>query len=137
MILHDAMPGFRAGRGTGIATLEAKLFQKLAGVSHKPLFQVFLYVRKAYDSLDRGRCMEILRGYGIGQNTVRLISHHWDSLIFVPKVRRFLGTSFVMERVSMQGYPLYPIIFNIVVDTVVRVVLEVVCGLQEARQGVG
>ena len=35
-------------------TLEAKLAQKLAGISNYPLFQVFLDVRKAYDSLDRG-----------------------------------------------------------------------------------
>ena len=29
--------------------MEAKLEQKLAGIVHEPLFQVFLDVRKAYD----------------------------------------------------------------------------------------
>ena len=29
---HDALHGFRAGRGTGTATLEAKLLQQLAAL---------------------------------------------------------------------------------------------------------
>ena len=71
-------PGFREGRGTGNATLEAKLAQQLAGIVHELLFQVFLDLRKAYDSLDRGWCMEILREYRMGQNTARLIAHHLE-----------------------------------------------------------
>ena len=64
--LHDALHGFRAGRGMGAATLEANLVQKLSGIAHEPLFQVFLDVQKAYDSLGRGWCMGILQGYGMG-----------------------------------------------------------------------
>ena len=90
--LHDALHRFRAGRGTGNATSEAKLAQQLAGIAHNPLFQIFLDVRKAYDSLDRGQCMEILQGYGMGQNTARLISHFRDNLILFPKAKIFLGT---------------------------------------------
>ena len=75
--LDDVLRGFRAGRGMGTATLEAKLLHQLAGISHELLFQVFLDVQKAYNSLDRGRCVEILRGHGIRQNMVRLIAHHW------------------------------------------------------------
>ena len=54
--LHDALHRFRAGT----TTLESRLEQQLAGIAHKPLFQVFLDVRKAYDSLDRGKRVEIL-----------------------------------------------------------------------------
>ena len=42
-----------------------------------------------------------------------------------------------MERGFMQGDPASPMIFNIVVDTVMRATLEVVCGPQEARHGMG
>ena len=62
MDIHDALYGFRAGQGKGNATLEAKLAQQLEGIAHEPLFQVFLDVKKAYDYMDRRRCMEILRG---------------------------------------------------------------------------
>ena len=47
---------------------------------------MFLDVQKAYDYLDRGWCMEILRGYGLNQNTARLISHQWDSLLHPPRI---------------------------------------------------
>ena len=126
--LHDALHGFRAGRSTGTVTLEAKLAQHLTGIAHEPLLQVFLDVREAYNSLDRGWCMEILKGYRMVHNTARLISHHLDKLIFVPKASRFLGIDFGTGRGVMQGNPASPMIFNIVVDVVARAVLEVVCG---------
>ena len=45
--LNDALHVFRQGWRVGIATLEENLAQKLAGIYHEPLFQVFLDVRKA------------------------------------------------------------------------------------------
>ena len=83
--LHDALHGFREGRGMGTATLEAKLEHQLDGISHKPLFQVFLNVHKAYGSLDRGRCLEIMRGYGLGLNLARLLTNYWERHMIVPK----------------------------------------------------
>ena len=74
----------------GTATLESKLAYQLVDIVHELLFQVFLDVRKAYDSLDRVWCMEILRGYGMGHRTARLIAHHWLNFLFVPKENRFL-----------------------------------------------
>ena len=60
IVIHDVLHGFRQGRGTGTAIMEAKLEQQLSGIVHDPLFWVFINVRKAYDSLDRGICMDIL-----------------------------------------------------------------------------
>ena len=37
----------------------------------------------------------------------------------------------------MQGDPASPMMFNIVVDVVVKAMLEVVCGPQEMRHGMG
>ena len=68
VVLHDTLHGFREGRGAGTDTLEANLAQQLAGLAQNPLFQFFLDLYKAYDSMDRERCMEILRGYGLGTN---------------------------------------------------------------------
>jgi len=36
-------------RGTGTATIEAKLAQQLAWMEQEPLYQVFVDLRKAYD----------------------------------------------------------------------------------------
>ena len=57
--------------------------------------------------------------------------------MFVPKVKRFLGTPFGTGREVTQGDPDSTMIFNIVVEAVVRATLEVVCSPQEARHGMG
>ena len=63
---HDFLHGFRAGCGTGTATLEAKLLQKLAAMREEVLYVIFLDLHKAYDALNRSRCLEILEEYGVG-----------------------------------------------------------------------
>ena len=64
--LHDALHGFRAKRGCGTGIMEAKLVQQLAYREQCPLFGIFLDLRKAYDAMDRGRCLDILRDAGVG-----------------------------------------------------------------------
>ena len=39
---HNSLRGFRAGRGTGTATPEAKLLQKLTALREKVLYVIFL-----------------------------------------------------------------------------------------------
>ena len=78
-----------------------------------------------------------MRGYGMRQNTARLIYHHWYNLLFVPKTSRLLGMDFVTGRGVTQVNLATPTIFNIVVDAVVRAVLEIVFEPQEAGNRMG
>ena len=63
---HNFLHGFRAGCGTGTATLEAKLLQQLEALREEVLYVIFLDLHKAYDALDRSRCLEILEGVMVG-----------------------------------------------------------------------
>ena len=63
---HDFLRGFRAGQGTGTATLEAQLLQQLAALREEVLYMIFLDLHKVYVDLDRETRMEILEGYSIG-----------------------------------------------------------------------
>ena len=63
---HDFLHGFWAGRGTGTTTLKAKILKQLAAMREEVLYVIFLDLHKAYDALDRSRCLEILERYGIG-----------------------------------------------------------------------
>jgi len=117
---HDAIHGFRAGRGTGTAIIEVKLLMQLAKRSSKPLYMVFLDLKKAYDTLDRGRTLEILEGYGVGANLRRIISRIWDGDTMVPKQSGYFGEPFRASRGVRQGDIVSPIIFNIIADAVIR-----------------
>ena len=81
-------------------------------------------MREAYDLLDWERCLELLRGYGLGPNLARILENYWRRQRIVPKVGKYLGTKFGTERVLNQGDPASPMIFIIMVDEVIREVLE-------------
>ena len=137
VVLNEALQGFREGRGMGTATLEANMAQQLAGLAHEPIFQVLLDVWKAYDLLDRERCLEPPTGYRLGTNLAQILENYWRRQMIAPKVGKYLGTAFGTGRGVTQGDPVSPIIFNIMVDAVVRAALEEVCSPQEARHCMG
>ena len=117
---HDFLYGFRAGRGTGTAILEANLLQQLAALREEVLYMIFLDLHKAYDALDRCRCPEILEGYGVGPRSRRLLQTYWRRLAIMARMGGYYGTAFQVLRGVMQGDPLSPTIFNVVVDLVVH-----------------
>ena len=73
IIYHNFLHGFQAGRGTGTATLKAKMLQQLADLREEVLYVIFLDLLKAYAALNRSRCLEILEGYGVGPQARRLL----------------------------------------------------------------
>jgi hypothetical protein len=74
---HPAIHGFRRRRGTGTAVLECKLLMSMAHKAGKPLYQIFIdFFSKAYPSMDRGRTLEILEGYGVGLRTLRIFRNY-------------------------------------------------------------
>ena len=46
---------------------------------------IFLDLHKAYDALDRSRCLEILEGYGVGPRASRLLRTYWWRLSMVTR----------------------------------------------------
>ena len=58
------------GRGTGTATIEDKLLQKLITMMETVLHYILLDLHKAYDALDWDQCLGILAGYGVGPRTI-------------------------------------------------------------------
>ena len=117
---HDFLHGFQAGRGTGTATLEAKLLQQLVALREEVLYEIFLDRQKAYGALDRSMCLEILEGYGVGPQARRILQTYWRRLTMVARAVGYYGAAFKGGRGVTQGNPLSPTIFNVAMDAVVR-----------------
>jgi hypothetical protein len=115
---HDSLHGFRKGRGTGTASLEAKLQMQLAHIRGIPLFQIFLDLSKAYDTMDRTKTIQLLQKYGVGNRILKLLTNFWSSLTIVARQQGYYGTPFQSERGTTQGDIISPTIFNIVIDAV-------------------
>jgi exonuclease III len=134
---HDSLHGFRASRGTGTAIFEAKLFQQLAQIAQVPCFEIFLDLKKAYDTVDRERALEILEGYGVGECTLNLLRLFWDTQQLVVRQAGYHGKPFSASRGVTQGDPASSTIFNIVIDAVVRYWLSLVLEGTETDDGLG
>jgi hypothetical protein len=117
---HDAIHGFRTGRGTGTAIIRAKLLMQLAQRQTKPIYMLFMDLKNAYDTLDRNRTLEILKGYGVGPKIRGIIEQVWKADTMVPKQAGFYGREFKASRGVRQGDIMSPTIFNIVTDAVIR-----------------
>ena len=61
---HDALHGSVHRRGTSTAIIEAKLAQKYFHCEQMPVYGIFIDLCKAFDVVDRDRCLEILEKYG-------------------------------------------------------------------------
>ena len=103
---HDFLHGFRAGRGTGTAILEAKLLQQLAALREEVLYVIFLDLHKSYGALDRPRCLEILEGYGLGPRARRLLRAYWGKMTVVARAGGYYGDAFKGAWGVTQGNPL-------------------------------
>ena len=94
----DSLHGLWAGRGTGTATLDVKLINQVAALRDAVLHAVFLDLHKAYDSLDRFRCLDILEVYDVGPRALRLLRSYWEWIKMVAQVGGYYGEPFCGER---------------------------------------
>ena len=58
---------------------------------------IFLDLKKAYDALDRYRCLEIMEGYGVGPQAFQILWVFWDRLQMVVRAGGYY-------RMAFQGF---------------------------------
>ena len=63
---HDMLHRFWEVRGMGTVVLEDKLLQQITAMCSAVLYEVFLKLRKVYNSLDWEIFLKILAAYGVG-----------------------------------------------------------------------
>ena len=102
------------------------------------LYEVLSDLREAYDALNWNHCMEILVGYGLGQNIEGLLRKYWERLTMVAQAGCYYGALYKGQQGVTQGGLLFPTIFNMVVDAVIQYwMVVVVVGKELGTEGFG
>ena len=78
----------------GTATLGANLLQQLNVMRETVFHAIFLDLSKAYDALDRERCLDILVGYGVGPRTIRILRKLYARLQMAAKSEGHYGSAY-------------------------------------------
>ena len=120
----DAMHGFRRKRGCFTAIGKVKLRMQRAACAGKTLYQVFLDLRKAYDSIHREGVLALLEKYKVGRRIRTYIKNVWDNQVFILRQKGFYSKAISVERGVTQGDIDSPIIFNLIIDAVLRKLRE-------------
>ena len=85
---------------------------------------MFLDLRKAYDSIDRERVLDLLRHYGMGPRLCAYIETVWEHLVFVLHQSQFYSDKVNVNRGCTQGDIDSPPIFNIIIDAILRIWIQ-------------
>ena len=101
------------------------------------LYEIILDLHKTCNDLDRERCLEILAGYGVDPQVIRILQTYWGRLHMVVKSGGYRGHPFNVFHGVIQGNPLFPTIFNVAVDTVMRHWVVEVAEEEAGPEGLG
>ena len=85
---------------------------KIASCESQTLYQIYLDLKKVYDSIDRDRVVDIIKQYNIGPNIHRYILIVWKQQWFMLRRAGFYSDTIEVERGCKQGDIDSPIILN-------------------------
>jgi uncharacterized C2H2 Zn-finger protein len=124
--LHEAQCGFRKGRGCVDQLFNLKQFMSLSRQKEKPLFMCFIDLKKAYDSVNRTLLWKAVREYGVSEKVVKILNSLYDNTTARVRVNGKLSEHLSLKTGVKQGCVLSPLLFNIFMDWVMRIVMNTV-----------
>lgn len=123
-IIGDYQCGFRRNRSTIDQIFQLKQLMEKRWEYAQDIHSLFVDFTKAYDSVDKMTLVKILRAFGIPDKLVRLIK----AVTQVSKLRVRVGNSlteeFEVATGLKQGDALSPMLFNLILEHVIRKVLN-------------
>ena len=112
--------GFRKGKGCHHASLALKLIVQSRRRRNKTTELTFVDIEKAYDSLHRQRTISLLREYGVGPNMANVLWRMYELDTLCIRMGDVYTDPIQPGRGVKQGDGISCIIFNVVIDAVLR-----------------
>ena len=119
-ILRPNQSGFRPLRSTASQILALRRLIEEIRNHQKEAAIIFIDFRKAFDSVDRPTMFKILHAYGIPEETINAIKIMYEDTSAVVLTPEGESDSFSVNTGVLQGDPLAPYLFIIVLDYALR-----------------
>ena len=119
-ILPESQSGFRSNRSTVDMIFAARQLFEKSREQHRDLYVAFIDLSKAFDSVDRSLLWLILLRSGCTERFVQLIASLHNGMSVRIRVGDDLSDPFEVSRGVKQGCVLAPILFNIYVQCITR-----------------
>ena len=112
-VLPESQCGFRAGRGTVDMIFSARQLQEKAREQHVDIYQVFIDLTKAFDTVNRGALWEILKRMGCPGKFVKILKSFHDDMTVRVLASGELSEPITVENGVKQGDIPAPTLFAI------------------------
>jgi Reverse transcriptase (RNA-dependent DNA polymerase) len=117
---HEGIHGFCTQRGCQTALFEAKTDMQAREDAGLTYHQIFLDLSKAFDMVDHERLKMVMEAYGFGFRAMRFFENCWDGSFVAPRAASTYGPRVPVKAGVRQGDVISPLLFNIVVDAILR-----------------
>ncbi len=121
--------GFRPDDGTTAPIVITKHLMQQARKCGAPLVLTFIDIQKAYDWIPREVLYTTLSQYGFHTHVISLLKSLYTDSIFMRLGKQTATTPFSSVNGVRQGCPLSPLLFNIIMDRVLRTAIPSMRGV--------
>ena len=111
---------FKAGSEDNLFMLE-RLIEMVKGRKEE-IFVAFLDMEKAYDRVNRKKLVEVMRCYGVHEKLVRLMERIYNGSMVKFELENVMTGCCKSDSGVRQGCPLSPLLFNIYVRELGKVI---------------
>jgi exonuclease III len=122
--LAEEQAGFRPGRGTTDQIFTIRQITEKYLEHNKPCYFNFIDFKQAFDSIWQEGLWQCMRMHGVQEKLIRLIKSLYDKSEAAVRQDRQLTDWFRTTVGVRQGCTLSPDLFNLVLETVMRMALE-------------
>ena len=134
-MLGEIQGGFRRGKRTADNLCMLERLIEMVKARKEEIFVAFLDMEKAYDRVNRKKLFEAMRCYGVHEKLVRLIERIYDGSMVKFELEKVMTRWCKSDSGVKQGCPFSPLLFNIYVRELGKVVINCVHGVKYAVVG--